>query len=88
MFAQGLSVLPAYAQATPTLSDVAGGTYEGVEVVLQVDAAPTPGGTASFTFTATPLRDAPDLTLTWELPDGGVLLDGPVGETLATRDCR
>ena len=88
LFAQGLSVLPAYAQATSTLSDTAGGAYEGVEVVLHVDAAPAPGGTANFTFTATPLRDAPDLTLTWELPDGGVLLGGPAGETFAPMNGR
>ncbi|MEZ4556397.1 MAG: hypothetical protein R2854_08110 [Caldilineaceae bacterium] len=32
----------------------------------------------AFTLAASPYQPAPDLVFTWELPDGGELLDGPV----------
>jgi hypothetical protein len=73
---------PAAAQATSTLIDRAGGAYNGVEVSLSADAAPTPGSTVTLTLTARPLRDAPNVYIEWELPDGGELLDGPAQETL------
>ncbi len=73
--------LPVQSQSA-TFVDRAGGTYEQIEVVLQADSAPAPGGVAGFTFSATPLRAAPDLTIHWELPDGGALLGGPAEENL------
>lgn len=83
LLASGLVYTPVNSQAVITLTDVAGGAYEGIDVILQADAAPVLGGIASFTFTATPLYDAPDLTLTWELPDGGALLGGTASEVMA-----
>ena len=67
---------------TPVLIDRAGGAYNGVEVSLSADVAPAPGGIVTLTLTARPLRDAPDLTVQWELPDGGTLLDGPAVDSL------
>lgn len=67
---------------TPTLVDRAGGPYQQLEVVLRAERAPLAGEATSWTLAATPLRAAPDLTLTWELPDGGELLGGPPVETL------
>ena len=72
-----MPVLPVYAQSADILRDEAGGAYEGVEVALQASGASAPGGSVLLDFSATPLRNAPDLTVTWDLPDGGVLLDGP-----------
>ena len=68
--------------SAPVLIDRAGGSYNGVEVTLEADAAPTPGGVVTLTLTARPLRAAPDLTVQWELPDGGTLLNGPMVESL------
>lgn len=62
---------------TSGFADVAGGDYHRMKVVLHVDHAPEPGGIATFTFSATPLLNAPDLTFDWRLPDGGELVDGP-----------
>ena len=82
-------VLPASARSapqqaqTPVLIDRAGGAYNGVEVTLSADVAPAPGGIVTLTLTARPLRDAPNLTVQWELPDGGTLLDGPTAESLS-----
>jgi hypothetical protein len=76
-----LPTLPAAAQA-PTLVDQAGGAYHGIEVTLRVDHAPAAGELSVWTVEATPLRDAPDLTITWELPDGGELSGGPASETV------
>ena len=76
-----LPALPVAAQA-PTLVDLAGGSYQQLEVVLRVDRAPLAGETTAWTLAATPLRAAPDLTFTWELPDGGELLGGPALETV------
>ena len=73
---------PAAAQVPSTLIDRAGGAYNGVEVTLEADAAPTPGGVVTLTLTARPLRDAPNIYIEWELPDGGELLGGPAEETL------
>ncbi len=81
--AAALAANPVQAQTPPaTLVDVAGGAYEQVEVVLQADQAPVPGGVATFTFTAKPLRNAPDLTIIWDLPDGAILLGGAASENL------
>jgi hypothetical protein len=71
-----LQAAPQRAQA-PILVDRAGSGYNGVEVTLSADAAPSPGGVVTLTLVARPLRDAPDLAVDWELPDGGRLLDGP-----------
>ncbi|MCB9159626.1 MAG: hypothetical protein H6644_07190 [Caldilineaceae bacterium] len=40
-------------------------------------ATPQADGTVAFTLAASPYQPAPDLVFTWELPDGGELLDGP-----------
>lgn len=72
---------PAEAQA-PTLIDVAGGAYNGVEVTLTADSVAAPGSTVTLTLAARPLQNAPDLIIEWELPDGGTLLDGPPVESL------
>lgn len=72
---------PVEAQA-PVLIDVAGGAYNGVIVTLTADAVATPGATVTLTLTARPLQNAPDLTVEWELPEGGLLLDGPPRESL------
>ena len=85
----GALVLPATVRSAPasfqppaTLIDRAGGAYNGVEVTLAADAAPAPGGLVTLTLTARPLRDAPNLIVQWELPDGGELLGGPAQESL------
>ena len=73
---------PALFQPPATLIDRAGGAYNGVEVTLAADTAPAPGGLVTLTLTARPLRDAPNLIVQWELPDGGELLGGPAQEAL------
>jgi hypothetical protein len=70
------------AQSPPTLIDRAGGAYNGIEVTLAADAAPAPGGLVTLTLTARPLRDAPNIYVEWELPDGGQLLGGPANDAL------
>ena len=70
------------AEKLPVLIDRTGGAYNGIEVTLAADAAPTPGGTVTLTLTARPLRDAPNIYVEWKLPDGGELLGGPAQETL------
>ena len=80
-------VLPVSARSaaeTPpaTLIDRAGGAYNGIDVTLQADTAPTPGGVATLTLTVRPLRDAPNVYVEWQLPDGGTLLGGPANDTL------
>ena len=42
LVALNLSATPVNSQAAIAFSDVAGGAYEGVKVVLRVDSAPTP----------------------------------------------
>ncbi|MBP6015534.1 MAG: hypothetical protein KA586_02355 [Candidatus Promineofilum sp.] len=82
-------LLPSFVRSTPvaaqtplTLIDRAGGVYNGIEVTLSADAASAPGGIVTLTLTARPLRDAPNLYVQWELPDGGTLLDGSTAESL------
>lgn len=70
------------AQAAPVLVDRAGGVYNGVEVTLTAGAPAAPGATVELTVTARPLQDAPELFVDWELPDGGLLLDGTPTESL------
>ncbi len=65
-----------------TLIDRAGGAYNGIDVTLQADTAPSPGGVATLTLTVRPLRDAPNVYVEWQLPDGGTLLGGPADDTL------
>lgn len=79
------NTVPVAAQA-PILVDRAGGAYNGVEVTLTADQAPTPDGIVTLTLTARPLRHAPDLTVMWELTDGGTLLDGAAVEVLGSVD--
>ncbi len=67
---------------SPTLIDTAGGAYNGIEVTLSTDTAAAPGAVVSLTLTARPLHSAPDLTVVWELPDGGTLLGGPPIDSL------
>ncbi|MCC7352621.1 MAG: VWA domain-containing protein [Anaerolineae bacterium] len=64
------------AQAVPIVNH-AGGHEDGITVTLQADGAPAPGGTTLLTFTATPLADAPDLTVRWVIPEGVELLGEP-----------
>lgn len=78
-------VLRAKGQAA-VLRDEAGGVEDQIKVVLSADQAPEPGGVAGFTFAIKPLLDAPDLTVTWELPDGGELTGGPATESLGAVD--
>ncbi len=90
LLTQALVATPAYAQDAGTLIDIAGGSYEGIDVVLAADRAAQPGDVITLRLTATPRRDAPDLTVTWELPDGGLLEGGPavaaVGAVAAAAD--
>ncbi len=72
----------AAAAPAPVLEDVAGGVYNGVEVTLSADGPVAPDSTVTLTLTARPLREAPNLVVEWELPDGGTLLDGPAAESL------
>ena len=85
-FELSLPTPPVQAQApvTATLIDIAGGAYQQIDVVLRADQAPTPGGVATFTFTAKPRRDAPDLTISWELPDGATLVGGAASEVIGS----
>ncbi|MCJ7662348.1 MAG: VWA domain-containing protein [Anaerolineales bacterium] len=48
--------------------DYAGGIENRIEVVLEADQAPSPGGTASLRISATPLIQAPDLQIQWIVP--------------------
>ncbi|HSR34878.1 MAG TPA: choice-of-anchor X domain-containing protein, partial [Anaerolineae bacterium] len=57
--------------------DRAGGHEDRIEVVLSTDGAPGPGGVATLTFEATPLADAPDLTVKWIVAEGAELLGDP-----------
>ena len=70
------------AQSPSTLIDRAGGAYNGIEVTLATDAAPAPGSLVTLTLTVRPLRDAPNVYVEWELPDGGELLGGPANDAL------
>lgn len=82
LLAIGLTVTPAHGQAPQQLVDIAGGAYNGIEVTLRADRSPLPGEVATFQVSATPLRPAPELTITWALPDGGELLGGGAITTL------
>ena len=62
------------AQSGPGL-DQSGGPRKRIQVVLQADNAPLPGGSAQLSLSATPLIDAPDLQVQWILP-AGVQLQG------------
>ncbi|MFO7661267.1 MAG: hypothetical protein R6X18_01610 [Chloroflexota bacterium] len=66
------------------LIDHAGDAYNGIEVTLAADRAPAAGEVVTLTLTARPLRDAPEVFVEWELPDGGELLDGPAREILGS----
>ncbi|MCB0161661.1 MAG: hypothetical protein KDD83_26170, partial [Caldilineaceae bacterium] len=55
--------------------DRVGGLYWQMDATLR--ATPQVDGTVAFTLAASPYQPAPDLFFTWELPDGGELLDGP-----------
>lgn len=80
----GQPVTPVHGQVPQQLIDVAGGTYNGIEVTLRADRAPLPGEVVTFQLSATPLLPASELTITWELPDGGDLLGGSAISTLAS----
>ena len=81
LFTFGMPALRANSQSDG-FSDYAGGSKGQIEVVLHADNAPAPGGVANFSFAMKPLRAAPDLTVTWELPDGGELIGGAAEETI------
>ena len=68
-----------HAQAGPA-TDHAGGPRNRIEVVLHADRAPSPGGSATLTLSATPLVDAPDLVVNWGVP-AGVTLSGSARES-------
>ena len=65
---------PARAQGGGAI-DRTGGPRERINLVLQADSAPQPGGSAQLVLSATPLIDAPDLQVQWLLP-AGVQLQG------------
>ncbi len=67
----------AQAQGGP-VEDNAGGARKRVEVTLQADGAPAPGGTAQVSFFATPLISTPELEIKWVIPQGVQLLGGEV----------
>ena len=48
--------------------DYAGGARNRIEIVLEADQAPSPGGTAKLSLEATPLIYAPDLQIEWFVP--------------------
>ncbi|MBX7251487.1 MAG: hypothetical protein K1X50_05835 [Candidatus Promineofilum sp.] len=77
-----VSARSAAGTAPATLIDRAGGAYNGIDVTLQADAAPIPSGVTTLTLTVRPLRDAPNVYVEWQLPDGGTLLGGPAEDTL------
>lgn len=60
--------------ASETAVDVAGGADNRINVVLRADGPVTPGGTATMTLEATPLVDAPDLSVRWQTPPGATLI--------------
>ena len=68
---------PVLAQSGP-VEDNAGGPRKGVELTLQADGAPLPGGSAQLTMFATPLINAPDMEIRWIIPQGVQLLDEAV----------
>ena len=72
-------VLPSavWAQNLP-VQDIAGGREEGVEVTLRADGAPKPGGSIEVFFQATPLIKAPEMVITWYIPEGVQVMDNPV----------
>src|SRR4051812_14821587 len=80
LFAFGMPALRANSQSAG-YSDYAGGPKGQIEVVLHADGAPPPGGVANFTFAMKPWLNAPNLTVSWELPNGGELLGGPAVES-------
>jgi hypothetical protein len=67
-----LSALPVRAQAG-SVEDHAGGARDHLQVVLQADGAPAPGGKVHLSFNATPLLAVPGLEVQWFLPTGAVL---------------
>jgi hypothetical protein len=54
--------------------DSAGGPQDRIDVVLTADPAPAPTEITSLTLQATPHLAAPDLEITWLVPDGVELL--------------
>ena len=84
MFSLSLSLLLVIATLLPArivhaqtddAVDHVGGLYWQMDATLR--ATPQADGTVAFTLAASPYQPAPDLVFTWELPDGGELLDGP-----------
>ena len=69
-----LSPLSSGSAGSGPVTDHAGGPRDRIEVVLQADGAPRPGGTATLTLEATPLIFAPNLKIRWIVPDGVELL--------------
>ena len=68
----------------PVLVDHAGGAYNGIEVTLTADKAPHPGEIVTLTLEARPLHDAPDVTVMWELTDGGELMNDALSASLGS----
>jgi len=75
-----IPTVSAQAQAGGPAVDLAGGAKNRINVVLQADGAPLPGGTTRLSIDATPLIDAPDLEIQWIVP-AGVELQGPALDT-------
>ena len=48
--------------------DHAGGARNRIEIILEADQAPSPGGMATLSLEATPLIIAPDLQIEWSVP--------------------
>ncbi len=76
IFALFIPVNLTTAQITPA-RDIAGGVEDNVEIILEADGAPAPGGTTQLSFQATPLIDAPEVVIHWYIPDGVQLVGNP-----------
>jgi hypothetical protein len=74
-----LPAMPARAQGGPAI-DRAGQPRDHLQVVLQADSAPLPGGSTRLSFDATPLVAVPSLKVEWLLP-AGVTLGGPTSDS-------
>ena len=79
LLAMLMPAMPARAQAGPII-DRAGQPRDHLQVVLQADSAPQPGGATRLSFDATPLVSVPSLTIEWLMPPG-VTLAGPATDT-------
>jgi hypothetical protein len=65
----GMGSLPAPSgAASGSTVDRAGGARSRIEIILEADQAPSPGGVATLSLQAKPLINAPDLQIKWTVP--------------------